>query len=199
MYLQSGKSKSRIRGAQRQSGNERTLLSRLPGILKVLVFFAIVAGICNAYIYLNQQRNNTARSISKLRTELIRIENETINERNHGERLRDWSHIQAQIKRYQLPLELPDRGQRRQIALLTPQQASRVNYQAAAGPAVNLTSVASATVPKSRSNPTAAAPVLRTLPTVSAAVTPPTRHIPAKKTANIPVFGRGYRVLSRQK
>ncbi len=199
MYLQSGKNRPRIRSNQHRAELETPMLNRLPGIFKVLAFFAIVAGICNAYIYLNQQRNNTARSITKLRTELIRIENETINERNQGERLRDWSNIQAQIRRYQLPLELPERGQRRQIALLTPQQAANVHYQVASNPAAALNAVAMNSISKAGTGVSVTSALRPLSANASVAIPVPERKFKMKRESSAPLFGRNYRLMRRQR
>ena len=100
--------------------------------LKFLVMLAILTGLVDYYIYLNQKIAETERAILNNRQQLSRTIREIEQLRIHKEQLSAWPHIREMILRFDLDLREPAPGQVANIAVLSPAQAAVIPLENAA-------------------------------------------------------------------
>lgn len=106
--------------------------SKIASIFKVAFFIAVVAGIINCYIYLNQKIVETDRKIAAGNKEIHKIERELEGLRIRREKFRAWSHVSKMMTVFRLNLRVPQSGQICKLNILTPEQAAMIPL---AGPA----------------------------------------------------------------
>ncbi len=123
MNIQSGKFKNRTRLQQNRTA---PIGSMLVTGLKFLFLIAILTGLIDYYIYLNQKIAETERAIQTGRQQLSRTGREIEQLRIHKERLSAWPHIREMIVRFDLKLQEPGPGQVANIAVLSPAQAAGI-------------------------------------------------------------------------
>ena len=100
--------------------------SKIASVFKVAFFIAVVAGISNCYIYLNQKIVETDRKIAAGNKEIHKIERELEGLRIRREKFRAWPHISKMMTVFRLNLRVPQSGQVCKLNVLTPEQAAMV-------------------------------------------------------------------------
>lgn len=160
MNIQPGKTKknmSVIRSA-RSTGNG--VGTKIATVFRVAFFVAVIAGIVNSYIYLNQKIVETDRMIASGKREIHKVEREIELLRVHREEFRSWKHIRPMMERFGLRMVYPQSGQVCSLTVLSAEQAALVPFDhqpesrvAAANPAAVSAETASRQTVKKAEDP----------------------------------------------
>lgn len=95
-------------------------------IIKFLLLFLIFMGVLVCQLFLSQKTVKSIDRTNILRQETENVKAEIINLRNQVAKLESWPHIQARIRKFNLPLVQAVPGQIINIGVYTPQQAAKI-------------------------------------------------------------------------
>lgn len=131
MNIQSG----RMRTVEYRPGSGGSSMGRrVAAFVKLFFVLALIGGLANAYIFLNQKITETARESRKVKNEIRLVNRELETLMNRRATFTAWPHIRASIAKYNLKLHPAESGQVRKLTLIAPGVAPHVSVAARTAP-----------------------------------------------------------------
>ena len=91
-------------------------------VIVILAFTAVLVG----HLYLCQQSVKSAERTDDIKKQIMDINAENLNLRNHVARLTGWGHVNRKIAEFRLPLRPAVSGQIIRIGVYTPERAANI-------------------------------------------------------------------------
>jgi len=127
LNIQPGSTRKLKKSALQGTGNSGTqLVGWFTTLVNAALFVGLVAALFHTYISLQQQISVTEKESAAVKKEMESVERELAQQRSLYATRSSESYLMAQVRRFNLPLVNPQKGQLRKMSLLTPEQASRV-------------------------------------------------------------------------
>ena len=95
-------------------------------VFKFVLIFLMFMGVLVWHLYLRQQCVKSAERADDIKKQIVNVQVENRNLRNHLAKLTGWGHISSKIREFKLPLAPAEPGQIIRIGVYTPEQAAAI-------------------------------------------------------------------------